>query len=173
MKTKQNYPAFISLAAIFAPLAMNAQITSGVPEPGVIVYGRVLSSDGVTTLPPTSLAVSVKFSGQLAGKTIPVTVGPGEGGATYYVARLGFGNKEVIPGASNAGAEFPSIQFDYPASETTFNLTTTGGDRSRITSSGNTSDVSLPPGTPGNFGFPKAVAGGGVERGKLVRMVTD
>ncbi|MBK1835052.1 hypothetical protein [Roseibacillus ishigakijimensis] len=140
--------------------------TTGVPEPGVIVYGKVLASDGTSTLPATSLTVVTSFqqSEPLKSVTVPTTVGLGKEGASYYVARINFGNISVVGG--NNQIQGSAIHFDYPASPTGYTLRLPS---SRVTSDGQNSPVSVPSPQVATFTFPEN-SSGEEGRGQMVRM---
>jgi len=140
---------------------------NGVPEPGVIVYGKVFAADGLTTLPASALTVSLYFQ-QAAGdgqpavtRTFAGEVGRGENEETFYVAQLEFANLEVIGETAT-----PFNKFVFPTSgQKSFALS----GSSNVNSEGVNSPITRTP-QPPNFTYPAPNAIGGVDRGKVVRM---
>ena len=70
-------------------------LAQGIPEPGIVLYGRVLANDGETTV--AASAVNVQLSSIQQVVTAEVT--RGADGFHYYVAQFPF--ESVLPGASD------------------------------------------------------------------------
>ncbi len=70
-----------------------------VPEPGVVLYGKILASNGVTTIPATAINLQVR---QVGGEDVSLSEPPNvinSDGVYYYIARIPF--ESVLPGLEN------------------------------------------------------------------------
>ena len=96
------------------------QVVPGVPEPGVLLYGKIFAVDGVTTIPATAVNLHVRATG---GTVIPLTTDViSSNGIHYYVARIPF--ESVLSGLEDTSSnnidamdegyqlEPDSVQFD-------------------------------------------------------------
>ena len=106
---------FISLPVISLGLSLVSIVSfaQGIPEPGIVLYGKILASDGITSVPATSVQVELSSIGQV----VPAEVTRGNDGFHYYVASFPF--ESVLPG-KRGSASIP----DLPPTPQTYELGT-------------------------------------------------
>jgi hypothetical protein len=165
MNSEIKIRPLLCLTAILLSPTIQAQ--TAVPEPGVIVYGKVLASDGVTTLPATALTVQLRFrqSDDLSKTQVSnATVGLGLNSKTYYSAQIAFSNPAALDSTTPTAGTFA---FTDAAGAKTYDLTSQG---SGVTSSGTLSAITTPNNPTPSFTFPQLGAQGGDARGLMVSM---
>ncbi len=136
-------------ALLLAAISLPASALTGIPEPGVIFYGKVTNNGGTAALPISSLSWTISEPG--TGRMVQLELGSGvettvRDGETWYIARLGFATTSV------SGFSFdPLPDGTFPLSAAPVSYT-----RSVVTVNGSPAALSAP--AAGTFPFPESGA---------------
>jgi len=164
--------------ALLVPLSAYAQ--SALPEPGVIVYGKVLANDGVQTVPSEIIDIELRFSqdSPLQSKLIEADVGKGLGDQTYFSAQVVFENAAAL-GSTSVSPQ----AFAFPTGGTTKNYTLDPNNTNPANNSSNRGSRAVQNNADGSkvysrvsivgadteFAYPEVVDGQ-EQRGKMIKI---
>lgn len=134
----------------------------GIPEPGIVLYGRILAKDGITTVPASAVNLRIGRTDDSFGISVIGNVVLSNGGRHYYVARIPF--ETVLDGFQNTAV----LDFDQDQTEDdSYGMQYPDSAQNTVEYSGETDYISpvAGDGSVTSFAF-----GSGTSRGTVVRM---
>ena len=137
-------------------LACPSLFAQGIPEPGIVLYGRVLANDGTSSVPANAVTVQLSSIRQ----AVNAEVTPGRDGFHYYIAKFPF--ESVLPGRTGS-----SSVPDLPTAPQTYQLETNTSVEANGERDSNPS-VAETGGSTRSFTFGGPGARGGVFRMDLI-----
>ncbi len=165
--------AYLFAVGLFGFVVVDAHAQGGIPEPGVVVYGRMLSSDGERSIPFSS--AMLRFT--VGNRSLDVEAEPVQSrGEHYYVAHIPFETRRLSSdeNATVIGQDPAKFELRPDGEDEAYSFETTGrapnfglpGEPSIVTVGDEASvNLSLAANGTGTFLF-----GDPSQRGKVVQM---